>query len=302
MATKTKTIVVTGAAGFVGGHLVNEFSGRGYRVIAADLQSDTLDRYAQLPNVVLRAGDLTDLNYCSDLISGADGVVHCAGASRVSSAVNAPLNALKSTVLASGNLFETIRQQGDKWLVVTSTREVENNAVAAGNSSALADLYGICKFTVEQLARSFCLEAGIPLVICRLSDVYGSQRDHANKLLPIFLMRSLVGDPLEIRDTATKYCFTHIDDVIAGIAGAVKQLEDGQIRFQLRKIWGERWITAPELAQLIKEISVSESRHVISPMAPGAQFSASLDKDTLWDFSETISLEEGLKRMSNFQS
>ncbi len=295
-----KTIVVTGAAGFVGGHLVNELSARGYCVIAADRRPDGLERLTGLPGVSIRVGDLTDASYCAKLVAEADGVIHCAGVSRVSSAVNEPLGALKSTVLASGNLFDALRRHQKKWLVLMSTREVENLTTAPEKVNSLAQLYGICKSTVEQLARSFCLDSGTPLVICRLSDVYGSANDHANKLLPLFLKNSLCGASLEIRDTTTKFCFTHIDDVIAGITEAVDQLVEGRLTYQLRKIWGERWITAPELAQLIKEMFTSKSAHMVSAPAPGDKMLTSSDEEEVWNFTENVSLEEGLKRMSDF--
>jgi nucleoside-diphosphate-sugar epimerase len=300
MPADAKVIVVTGAAGFVGGHLVREFSAQGYDVIAADRRSEGLQRLAGLPGVSLQAGDLTDQRYCADLIADARGVIHCAGASRVSSAVNAPIDALQSTIIASGNLFDALRQHNDKWLVVVSTREVETLLANPEGCCALADLYGACKLTVEQLARAFCLDSGIPLVICRLSDVYGSANDHANKLLPVFLERSLAGDPLEIRDTTTKFCFTHIDDVVAEITGAVQELLAGRLTYQIRRIWGERWVTAPELAQLIKEVFVSESKHLVSPLPSKARVSLPHDEEA-WHFVEGVSLEEGLKRMSVFQ-
>ena len=254
----------------------------------------------QLPGVLIQAGDLTNLTYCSELLANADGVIHCAGVSRVSSAKNAPLDAMQSTMLASGNLFETIRNQGNKWLVVVSTREVENQSITK-EPNTLEDLYGICKTTVEQLARCFCLGAGTPLVICRLSDVYGSPSDHANKLLPVFLTRSLAGSPLEIRDTTTRFCFTHINDVVTGISEAVEQLETGKVTFQLRKIWGDRWVTAPELAQLIKKTFASESEHVVSPPTLRDKIEATADDALTWNFTETISLEEGIKQMSGFR-
>lgn len=301
MPADAKLIVVTGAAGFVGSHLVREFSAQGYDVIAADRRAEGLRCLAALPGVSLRAGDLTDARYCADLLADVHGVIHCAGVSRVSSAVNAPLDALQSTVLASGNLFAALRQRGNTWLVVVSTREVETLLANPTGVSALADLYGVCKLTVEQLARSFCLDSGIPLVICRLSDVYGSANDHANKLLPTFLERSLAGDPLEIRDTTTRFCFTHINDVVAGISGAVHELSAGHLTYQLRRIWGERWVTAPELAQLIKEVLASDSKLRVSTSSPTSTLAPCIslphDEGT-WHFVEGVPLEEGLKRMS----
>src|SRR4051812_44941563 len=117
---KRETVLVTGAAGTVGGYLVRELVARGHRVIATDRPGCRME--FDLPKstskdgegagegaVELRPGDITDLSFCVDAVAGADSVVHVAAVVDLNMAED---TVRKVNVDAVRYLYEAARARG----------------------------------------------------------------------------------------------------------------------------------------------------------------------------------------------
>ncbi|MGD2118513.1 MAG: NAD(P)-dependent oxidoreductase [Chromatiales bacterium] len=291
-------IIVTGAAGFVGCHVAAGLARAGFRVIATDISNPTFAGLQMLDDagvVAFRQGDLTEPGFVDELLSSACGIVHGAGASRVSTARANPAAAAHSTLQATTQLLSGMASASISWFMLLSSREVER--LEQQPPASLNDLYAVMKLNAEQLARCFCQDAGIPLQICRLSDVYGSLHDHTGKLLPIFIDNALQGRPLTVRDRHSLFYFTHVNDVVTAIASGIDMLRARPQPVMIRQFWKNDGHTAESLALLIREL-VGESVEILlqdENAAAAAQAATVTDYNT--GFVQQIDLHSGLQQL-----
>jgi nucleoside-diphosphate-sugar epimerase len=190
----SRLILVTGAAGKLGGVACRALQVRGWRVRAL--------RHEREPVVYdeLIDGSLEDLEALIAATRGAEAVLHLAAAT------HARRSALYERVNVSGtaNLVEALRQGGTGRLVLVSTRSI----AASGGS------YSNSKSEAERIVRS----SGVHYTIVRLPEVYGVGGSEGVDRL-ISLARSGRRIPLVAADSA-ELCPTHVDDVVAALVRA----------------------------------------------------------------------------------
>lgn len=296
-----RKLLVTGAAGFIGAHIVAALRDWGYAVIAVDRRApgSTLEaRIAQDPGLQYLQGELTDVCDSGELPLDIEGVVHAASTSRAGEGKSDPDACMRTTVLSTSSLLKRLRSSSTcRWVLLLSSREVDRIEGGAAGRQGLADVYAIAKQTSEALSTAFCREAGWGLLACRLSDVYGTWDDHANKLLPSFVRNCLQGSPLSIHCGAPAFSFTHIYDVARAVLENVLFL-DGAASYQgVRRLWSSRWHTAVELAALVDAV-VTAVKCGTAAERPDLNFEDFLGADVLpaepWCFRPRVSLEAGI--------
>jgi nucleoside-diphosphate-sugar epimerase len=299
----TKPILITGANGFVGTHLAIALAREGFRVRASDVIEDR-GRFAGEPNIEFVRGDITDADDCARLTADVAGLVHAGGISRVSTAVKDPARCVAVNVNGTANLLRALRaSRSPAWIVTVSTREVDRIERVAPADCAPQDVYALSKMMAEDLARAHAEAAQCGLMICRLSDVYGSNYDHPDKLLPTLLTRALQHQPLQLNAPHSRFNFTHIDDVVATLTDSVRRL-NAQPRYRaLRRVWSGNAITALELAQLILQRTQSRSSLNVAAATPAANEnsetkSAQEEKEpSHWTFAPTVDIAQGISRL-----
>ncbi len=295
-------VVITGACGFVGAHLAVAVARLGFTVIATDIQPLSGQTAAMLAAAGISSfvqGDLNDAGFVEDLLCRGGGVIHAAGSSRQSIVKANPPVAVNATIGTTTLLLGMMQKYKTSWCILLSTRDVERFDGMCKNAYSLNDVYALLKQTAEDISHCYCMDSGIPLLIYRLSDVYGSALDHPGKVLPIFIRRAGEGLPLHVYEPGSRCHFTHIDDVVAAICSGVTELREGRTNFDLRRVWTEDSTTVLELADLIAA-TAANGAHVIAcdgaddvPECPAPQPAASGG----WRFSPRISLGQGLRRL-----
>ncbi len=221
-----KTLLVTGGAGFVGGHLISELLDRGYRVVCYDLftyaaslshladamanhpcrevdrvlrRADVMDRRVRL--VVLR-GDLNDTATLVRLVEWCDGVVALAAETHVDYSYHAPEIFVRANVNGVQSLLEALRLAGPgKRLLHVSTDEVYGE-VRCGCSTETAalnprNIYAASKACGELLVRTYAQVYGLDVVTARPSNMFGP-RQQPNDLIPKTFARLLAGKKIPI--------------------------------------------------------------------------------------------------------
>jgi nucleoside-diphosphate-sugar epimerase len=249
-------IVVSGAAGFIGSHVATALARAGYQVLATDIvapPSQILKMLNKAGVFEFKQGDLTDACFVDNLLNNIDGMVHGAGVSRVSTTIENPVAACQSSSLATTQLLSSIGKSSISWFMLLSSREVERIEQGCQIQSQ-NDLYAVMKQNTELLAQCFCMDANIPLQICRLSDVYGSLLDHKKKLLSIFIDKAIHGVTLSVFDSTNLFYFTHITDVIEGILDGIKELDAAKEFLKIRQFWEGEGLTAEDLAYIIRDL------------------------------------------------
>lgn len=177
-------VLVTGARGFIGRHVVGRLERRGNEVLAAG--SDTGD--AQLREWALQA----------------DAVVHLAG-------VNRPAD---ESEFARVNRDLTVRLLG--WL---REKPAQPRLVFSSSTQAeLANPYGVSKLEAENALAGYAEDAGGSVVVLRLANVFGSGcRPNYNSVVATFCHNVARGLPCSISDPEREIAFAYIDDVVAAI-------------------------------------------------------------------------------------
>lgn len=221
-----RTIVVTGASGFIGRRLVHEAARRGWSVRAAVRSAPPTDAPA---NVEHARWDALNPAPPVDLLAGADVVCHLAafiptdfadpGAAEACFRVNA------GGVLP---LLEAASEVGLKRMIYFSS----GNAYAAGATppkeghpqrpTRRAPYYLMSKICGEVFVEHWGLAKGLPVCTLRLGSVYGPGMDERG-VVPAFAGRLLRGEPVLLRDGGRHTAdFVHVDDVVAAALAAAE--------------------------------------------------------------------------------
>jgi len=178
------TILVTGAAGFIGRNLV-EYLRR--------------DQRANVREYVRGSGDL--VSACA----GVDVVVHLAGENRPSE-----LAAFEEVnVGMTRNLVNTLRSIGRPIPIL----------FASSLQASLENPYGRSKKAAEGEIRSYAADSGAPIAVVRLPNVFGKwSRPNYNSVVATFCYNSVRGIPLRVDDPDHELHLVHVDDVVQGFA------------------------------------------------------------------------------------
>ena len=201
-------VLVTGAEGFIGSHLVEELVSRDHDVTAM-VQYNSFNSNGWLDflpdftkeRVAIRPGDIRDAGLVREIVDGHDRVVHLAALIAIPYSYAAPASYIETNVLGTLNVLEASRAVGVERVVHTSTSEVYGTAqyVPIDERHPLAGQspYAASKIGADQLAHSFWSSFGLPLVTVRPFNAYGP-RQSQRAFIPSVIVQ-LVGNVSEIR-------------------------------------------------------------------------------------------------------
>lgn len=249
-----KTIAITGSEGLIGRALVSALQPLGYRLRRFDLR---------LPVGHPGRGNVLDGSAVARLVADCDGVIHLAAVSRVIWGERDPDLCWATNVDGLRHVLDAANRQPRKpWVIFASSREVygQPSELPASEETPRrpVNIYGRSKVMGEQLMESARLD-GLQAAVIRLSNVYGSTADHADRVVPAFARAAVLGHSLRVEGADHTFDFTHITDVAQGIVALVGCLNDGQsapppIHF----LTGEP-TTLGQLAQMAIEAAASGS-------------------------------------------
>jgi len=263
-----KTVVVTGAAGFLGSHLTDTLLARGHRVIAIDNlshgQLSNLEEARKNPRCSFHQLDVCDLEAFRRGAAGANAVVHMA-------AYKIPrYGKAEETLLINSkgghNALEVAAEYGAKF-VLASTSDVygRNSAIpfseesesVLGPSTVARWGYAVSKLFDEHLAFAFADSRKIPVTIIRIFGSYGPR--HALSWWggpqSVFIDCILNGEPITIHgDGLQTRSFTYVSDTVSGFVAATEMNEASG---EIYNIGNSREISILELARMIHRLSGS---------------------------------------------
>jgi len=192
---RSKTVLVTGAAGFLGSHVAELLSADGrYHIIATDVvKSDRADMLGALPRVEFLAMDLRDLEALEAAVSRADSIVHLA-AIRTKASSARPRDALEINVGATYDLLSLATLHRVRRFVYGSTHIVYGAFQDPQRPDFLEDeacvrrglnMYGASKLASEAFIEAFAQDGGPDYVCLRFGGIYGprANRDSNSGIL-----------------------------------------------------------------------------------------------------------------------
>jgi len=247
-------ILITGGAGFIGGHLVTSLAA-GKEVTAFH----NLSR-GRWPGAIRRCrfvgGYIRDREALEAAMSGIDVVFHLAAQSNVAGAVTDLDYSFTTNVAGTFEVLRAAKQAGVRRLVFASSREVYGDAdslpVAENAPLQAKNAYGASKVAGELYCRVFAA-AGLEVNILRLANVYGpGDRD---RVIPLFLENALAGQPLRINGGRQVIDFVWVDTVVEALkAAAFGPLLPGPVN-----IGSGKGTTLSELVARVFEVTGSHS-------------------------------------------
>jgi len=306
------SVLVTGAGGFIGGHLVARLREQGVGHVRG-VDRVPLDEWHQLfDDVDSRSADLRDLAACQSACEGIDTVYNLAADMGGMGFIENNKALCMLSVLISTHMLEAARQAGVQRFFYSSSAcvyaagrqespEVEPLRESGAYPAMPEDGYGWEKLFSERMARHYYEDFGIETRVARYHNVYGPHGtyDGGREKAPAAICRKVASAVLsgknEIEiwgDGKQTRSFTYIDDCVEGTL----RLTASDVREPLN-IGSEQLVTINELVDIVEGIAGVSLKRNYNLSAPqgvrGRNSDNSLIRERL-DWSPSIALEDGL--------
>jgi len=224
--------LVTGAAGFIGSHLVEELLAAGHVVAGLDDFStgrdENLATVASHRNLRMVRGSVLDRNVVDELAAGADCVFHLAAAVGAFVIRDKTLESLQTNIHGTETVVAAASRNGAR-LLLASTSEIygknmtiglrEDDDRIIGSPLRSRWSYAEAKAIDESLVDAYVRERGLSAVTVRLFNTVGPrQSGRYGMVIPRFVRQALTGEPLTVFGTGEQIrCFCHVSDVVPAL-------------------------------------------------------------------------------------
>lgn len=227
MNLKNKKVLITGACGFIGSHLVEHLLEEGADVRAFVFYNSFnswgwLDTFPKnvLKNIEVFSGDIRDSNGVNVAIKGVDIVLHLAALIGIPFSYHFPDSYVDTNVKGTLNVLQACRNSKVEKVIVTSTSEVYGTAqyVPIDERHPLQGQspYSASKIGADKIAESFFRSFGAPVVIARPFNTYGP-RQSARAVIPTIIIQLLNGkEEISLGSLTPTRDFSYVKDVCEG--------------------------------------------------------------------------------------
>lgn len=225
-------VLVTGAGGFIGSHLVEALLERGVRVRAMVRYTSAggvgfLDEAARALNVndgrlEIFQGDIRDARAVKQAAAGCRRIYHLAALIGIPYSYVAPDSYVAVNVQGTLHVLEAARDLGTERVVVTSTSEVYGTAqytpIDEKHPLNAQSPYAATKVGADQLALSYHRSYGLPVTVVRPFNTYGP-RQSARAVIPTIITQALASDAIRLGSLDPVRDLVFVRDTAAGFIG-----------------------------------------------------------------------------------
>jgi UDP-glucuronate 4-epimerase len=294
--------VVTGAAGFIGSHLVEALAAAGHEVAGIDAFTDYYDPARKEENAA--ALDVSRLDLAEDELDfgDADGVFHLAGQPGVRSFGPVFADYVRRNVLATQRVLEAAA--GARVVLASSSSiygEAETYPTPEDTPPQPLSPYGITKLATEHLARAYATSFGRDTVVLRYFTVYGP-RQRPDMALERIVEALAAGTPFELYgDGSQSRSFTYVADAVAATIAAMERAPAGATY----NVGGGEEATMREVIALLERISGRKLDLRSGPPAAGDVRRTSADVSRIradLGWAPSVRLEDGLREQWSWAS
>jgi len=227
-----KKILITGADGFIGSHLLESLVRHGHEVRAFVLYNSFnswgwLDKCADdvKDKFEVFSGDIRDPNGVKEAMKGCDVVLHLAALIAIPYSYHSPDTYIDTNVKGTLNVLQAARDLGVRRLIHTSTSEVYGTArfvpITEEHPLQGQSPYSASKIAADQLAYSFYASFDLPVVIARPFNTYGP-RQSARAVIPTIITQISNGQrQIKLGAVSPTRDFNYVQDTVAGFIAAM---------------------------------------------------------------------------------
>jgi dTDP-glucose 4,6-dehydratase len=220
-----KKILVTGAGGFIGSHLVEKLVGEGFD-IKAFVRYNSKNNWGWLEESPVKneieviTGDIRDYDSVYKAANGCESVFHLAALIGIPYSYVSPLAYIKTNIEGTYNILETANQRNLNNVIITSTSETYGTAqqVPINEDHPLVGQspYSASKISADQIALSYHRSFNLPVKIARPFNTYGP-RQSARAIIPTIITQLLKGKTeLELGNIKPTRDLTYVLDTVNG--------------------------------------------------------------------------------------
>jgi NAD dependent epimerase/dehydratase len=306
-----KTVVVTGAGGFIGSALVERLVSEGAHVRAMMRYTSRAGRgcLADVPDAVMgdvevTHGDVRDFDAVRSVLRGADAVFHLAALIGIPYSYEHPQEVIDTNILGTSNVLLGARELSSiERVVLTSTSEVYGSALRVPideeHPLQAQSPYSATKIAADALGTSFHRSFGMPVTIVRPFNAYGP-RQSARAVIPTIISQAMAGKTLQLGTLETRRDFTFVEDTARGFVavggsdaavgqvvnvGSGVEVQIGDVVTMVGAIVGHQLEVAEDDRRL--RPATSEVSRLLSDSSKAARLAG---------WRSEISLDEGLRR------
>lgn len=223
-------VLVTGAAGFIGSHLVEALLERGAHV-RAFLRYDSQNRLGHLADltpderarITIMRGDLKDPDAVRRAVTGCDIVFHLGALIAIPFSYQNPTDYVQTNIVGTLHVLNACRDARVRRLIHTSTSEVYGTAqsvpITLDHPRRGQSPYAASKIAADALVESYHRSFGLPTVTIRPFNTYGP-RQSPRAVIPTIISQALAGDTIRLGSTAPTRDFLYVTDTAAGFVAA----------------------------------------------------------------------------------
>jgi len=220
-----KKILVTGAGGFIGSHLVEKCIEEGFEVKAFVRYNSKnnwgwLEKSKVKNEIEVVTGDIRDYDSVYNAAEGCEAVFHLAALIGIPYSYTSPLAYIKTNIEGTYNILQAAKERNLENIIITSTSETYGTAqyVPINEDHPLVGQspYSASKIAADQIALSYHKSFGLPVKIARPFNTYGP-RQSARAIIPTIITQILNGKTeLDLGNTTPTRDLTYVQDTAAG--------------------------------------------------------------------------------------
>ena len=202
MSKASKTILVTGGAGFIGSHVVELLCDKGYSVRVIDDLSFGYKKFVDKRAMFIEAS-IADTTKLNKALRGVDAVIHLAASSIIATSISDPVKTFDNNIANSVLLLEAMRRNNVKKIIYSSSASVYGEPlkipIPENHIKRPMQPYGASKAAFENILSGYFYSFGIESVSLRYFNAYGPRDDQqpVSRAVPMWVKSILRGEPVK---------------------------------------------------------------------------------------------------------
>ena len=312
-------ILVTGGAGFIGGHLCRRLLSEGYQVTAVDnfdpfyprtIKEEGIQDLLPHPAFTLIEADINALEALETQLvdTRVEAIVHLAAKAGVRRSIADPLGYQRVNILGTQSILELARRLDVKTFLFGSSSSIYGNnpTVPFAEEDAVEhpiSPYAMTKRAGELMAYTYHHLYGITTLCLRFFTVYGP-RQRPDLAIHKFARLMLQGEAIPIYgDGSTSRDYTYVGDIVGGIVGGLHYAQAAAGAYEIINLGGSHPITLADLIEQLGQALKVTPKRTYHPLPPGdvERTYASVEKaERLLGYAPATPISEGLRHFADW--